>query len=153
MKKLMKNLWEKKDSKKGFTLVELIVVLVILAILAAIMVPALTGWIDKAKEKQVMLDARNFEMAAQAALYQEYAEKGKTDKNPGYGNDNALSKYIDGVIGDDVAAKIDDAEITTDEKGTIIELEYTAGGYTATYKATGEDAGWKIGPKKSDSGA
>lgn len=154
MKKLMKKLWEKKDSKKGFTLVELIVVLVILAILAAIMVPALTGWIDKAKEKQVMLDARNFEMAAQAALYQEYAEKGKTDKNPGYspkGTDE-LSKYIDGVIGTDAAGKIDDAEITTDEKGTIIGLKYTAGGYTATYAATGEDAGWKIGPEESDSG-
>ena len=32
-----------KTSKKGFTLVELIVVLVILAILAAMLVPALTG--------------------------------------------------------------------------------------------------------------
>ena len=38
----------RKDNK-GFTLVELIVVLVILAILAAILVPALLGYIDKAK--------------------------------------------------------------------------------------------------------
>ena len=37
-----------RDSKKGFTLVELIVVLVILAILAALLIPALTGYIDKA---------------------------------------------------------------------------------------------------------
>lgn len=34
---------------KGFTLVEVIVVLVILAVLAAVMVPSMTGWIDKAK--------------------------------------------------------------------------------------------------------
>lgn len=40
-----------RNHKNGFTLVELIVVLVILAILAAILVPALTGYIDKAHQK------------------------------------------------------------------------------------------------------
>ena len=45
-------LQQKRRSKKGgFTLVELIVVLVILAILAALLIPALTGYIDRAKEK------------------------------------------------------------------------------------------------------
>ena len=34
-----------KKSKKGFTLVEIIVVLVIIAILAAIAIPAMVGWI------------------------------------------------------------------------------------------------------------
>ena len=72
MKKFMKKLWEKKDSKKGFTLVELIVVLVILAILAAIMVPSLLGWINKAKEKELILSARNAELAAQTVLYEKY---------------------------------------------------------------------------------
>ena len=38
----------KLKDRKGFTLVELIVVLVILAILAALLIPALTGYIDKA---------------------------------------------------------------------------------------------------------
>ena len=42
-------MFKKLKAKKGFTLVELIVVLVILAILAALLVPALTGYIDKAQ--------------------------------------------------------------------------------------------------------
>ena len=45
----------KENKKKGFTLVELIVVLVILAILAALLIPALVGYIDRAKEKQICL--------------------------------------------------------------------------------------------------
>ena len=35
----------KKNTKRGFTLVELIVVLVILAVLAALLIPALTGYL------------------------------------------------------------------------------------------------------------
>lgn len=64
-----------KENNKGFTLVELIVVLVILAILAAILVPALLGWIDKAKEKQILLDARDAYMAAQAVISEDYAKQ------------------------------------------------------------------------------
>ena len=47
--------------------------MVILAILAAILVPALLGWIDEAKKKQYVLDARNIYMATQAAIDEMYA--------------------------------------------------------------------------------
>ncbi len=68
-----------KNSKKGFTLVELIVVLVILAILAAILIPALLGYIDRAREKQDLLDARCCLQAAQAQLAELY---GQSEGNP-----------------------------------------------------------------------
>lgn len=63
----------RKNGSGGFTLVELIVVLVILGILAAIMVPALLGWIDKAREKKYLLEARNVVLATQTVATGEYA--------------------------------------------------------------------------------
>lgn len=70
MNKFMKKLWAKKESKKGFTLVELIVVLVILAILAAILVPSLIGWINRAKQQQGVLEARNAYLATQTIVFE-----------------------------------------------------------------------------------
>ena len=64
LNKIRKNL---KD-KVGFTLVELIVVLVILAILAAMLVPALTGYIDKANKEKVTAECRQVVMAAQTEV-------------------------------------------------------------------------------------
>ncbi|MBQ9982750.1 MAG: prepilin-type N-terminal cleavage/methylation domain-containing protein, partial [Oscillospiraceae bacterium] len=59
------NINENNKRLKGFTLVEIIVVLVILAVLATAMIPALTGYIDKAKEKTAIAEARNIVTAAQ----------------------------------------------------------------------------------------
>ena len=70
----MLNKWKKND-KKGFTLVELIVVLVILAILAALLVPALTGYIDKAKRKSIVAETRQVVMAAQTLVDEAYGKK------------------------------------------------------------------------------
>ena len=57
----------------GFTLVELIVVLVILALLAAILIPALLGFIEKSKDQQDIINAKNCMTAVQAELVELYA--------------------------------------------------------------------------------
>ena len=62
----------KENKKKGFTLVELIVVLVILAILAALLIPALTGYINKAKNKSIVAETRQVVMAVQTLVEEKY---------------------------------------------------------------------------------
>lgn len=71
---MLSRLKKAKSSEEGFTLVELIVVLVILAILAALLIPALTGYIDKAREKQIIAETRQVVQAAQTLYDEEYAK-------------------------------------------------------------------------------
>ena len=67
-------MFKKLKNKKGFTLVELIVVLVILAILAALLVPALTGYIDKANQEKVTTECRQVTVAAQTVASEYYGQ-------------------------------------------------------------------------------
>lgn len=64
----------KLKDRKGFTLVELIVVLVILAILAALLIPALTGYIDKANKDKVVAECRQVVVAAQTVASEAYGQ-------------------------------------------------------------------------------
>ena len=71
--KFFRKMYQKSGEQGGFTLVEMIVVLVIIAILAAITIPALLKYIDKARDKQILIDMRSVCMATQSAMTEAYA--------------------------------------------------------------------------------
>lgn len=132
-------LQQKRRSKKGgFTLVELIVVLVILAILAALLIPALTGYIDKAKQKSAIAETRQCVMAAQTLLDENYGANG-----------SSAAPAIDKVVAlAEVSGTItpDSIKVTGN---TISDLVYTAkNGQEITYKWT-KAAGAGYTPKES----
>lgn len=124
----------KMKNKKGFTLVELIVVLVILAILAALLIPALTGYIDKANEEKATAECRMVVMAAQTVGTTYYAENdalaNADGKKPTPADINAYSELGDG-------AKY---KVTYDAAGKVKSVVYTSGVYTCTYTAATTDA-------------
>ena len=91
MEKMIAMQQKRRSRKGGFTLVELIVVLVILAILAALLIPALTGYIDRAKEKNVIAETRQCVMAAQTLYDEAYAGVAKNGKVEAPANDKILA--------------------------------------------------------------
>jgi prepilin-type N-terminal cleavage/methylation domain-containing protein len=130
MKKLMN---EKKNNNKGFTLVELIVVLVILAILAAILVPALLGYIDRAKQQQIVLNAKSCLTAAQAELSEMYAKDDITALKDTTQDDARSTRIIETALdnpGDCQALTIGCAAAFPDDKSKVSS---TKTAYKITY--------------------
>lgn len=125
-----------KSTKKGFTLVELIVVLVILAVLAAMLVPALVGYIDRARAEKEYQTAATVYGAAQAVLTELYAkdEIGASQTTIATGQtltsmdaDDAVLALA-GVSADavtDYSFNFDDTHIITGGTVTIGDATYT----------------------------
>lgn len=110
---------------KGFTLVEVIVVLVILAILATIMIPSMTKWIDRAKDRSVLVECRSVLLAAQTLSSEQYAVGdpafSTTDTDP-----ITSQKILDLAGVTKTGAAVTAITYNTTNTGAIETLNYTA---------------------------
>ena len=129
-------MYQKSKEQKGFTLVEMIVVLVIIAILAAITIPALLKYIDKAKDKQLVINARTAYLAAETAASEAYAANVTMPASIIFNKDGS-------------ASKTNDEKIKAVEENAS-ELSGMSNAFTCTVTL---DTGWKVKTVKYEEGS
>lgn len=107
----------KRNNKKGFTIVELVIVIAVIAILAGVLIPTFSGIISKAKESKALQEAQNAYKEAYALAIAD----GKIDTDDIYNVGNYTFTFTGSIdaIEVAVAAKADSAAATDGYKVTV----------------------------------
>ncbi|MEG1169657.1 MAG: prepilin-type N-terminal cleavage/methylation domain-containing protein [Erysipelotrichaceae bacterium] len=129
----MKKLQKFKKDVKGFTLVEIIVVLLIIAILAAIAIPTMIGYVDEAKKSEYVAQARTAYVAAQTvAIKEEAKDPDFLVSNIVLGADNKTPFGIKKYLGTNT--KVTGISDVKGTKEAVTGITVTVGKYTVTFE-------------------
>lgn len=149
---MLKKMRKRAQNKKGFTLVELIVVVVIILILAAVLVPSLLKYVEKANKANCKADAATLLSQLQAD-YAAGLASDVTDETAVTGDYTISGVTIKKETGGNVTPGEKAAVYKTSATGKEEEITvfaYNNGKYTATWYATevtgtsGHGAGWVV---------
>lgn len=151
----MKKLQELRKSRKGFTLVEIIVVLVILAILAAFTIPAMLGFVNDARSKAYVAEAREAYVAVQSQATEQMAANktaaqvatavmayAKDTPPTATATDAAITQALYNMINDDVTTTATSkpiSNVTIADTGHVSKMTYTVISGTKTYTMVYDD--------------
>lgn len=134
---------------KGFSLVELIIVIAIMAILAAAIAPALIRYIDKSRRADDVAAAETLNTGAQAALANEdiYDEIQSNHGFPTTGSATAVSATAGGTFSGSGYSLLT-AEMNSSAGGTAPKIKYKkngATGWAVGFNANGKPVVWVTG--------
>lgn len=115
---MLKNLQNKLNENKGFSLVELIVVIAIMVILIALLVPNVIGYISKAQDSANLSAAKTIYNAANTACVDVKAKTG------GWPNATELANVLNGNKADGTTDSNSGGALASVPKGTSAGIEY-----------------------------
>lgn len=137
----------KKNNRKGFTIVELVIVIAVIAILAGVLIPTFSGIVKNAKESKALQEAQNaykeaYALAIADGKIETVAENGTvTEEEETQTVGNYTFKFT-GTLEDvacEVTAQPDNGYTVTVTGGvvTVAEAEETPAGDDAEVGAEG----------------
>lgn len=137
-----------KTTKKGFTLIELIVVIAIIGVLAAILVPSMLGYVKKSKIQGANSTASTLAKAANSAVT-DLDEEDYTipDSLTVHGND-CTAEADAKVVADSIQTFFNDFKDLGDtaavkfNEGVCVAAAVTSGSYYGTYPAVYTAKNW-----------